>query len=469
MKKQRSSVTFTLLLLVGDIIAILAAYSLAYILRVKISDNPVANFVAAEPYFFSLLSLTPVIILFFVLAGTYRPEQKAFSQTLRIILGALIAMLSFVTIDYFSLETIFPAKLVPVYGFGISIALLALVRIILHAGRWIQWHQGKNLPSVVIVGGDYAAREIIEDIQRRNSGYTLLGVVGDQRFSFTTHKTFEAITKAKGNPDIIIQVATKQQPTIDHDLLDYAHRHFIEFKFVPNDTNEMNNPIELGLFMGNVPVMAINQNTITGWGRVFKRGFDAIVSLFALIILSPILLIIAILNKIIFGKVLFHQTRLTRGSQPFEVYKFQTVRSDLNGLTPEEAFEKIGRPDLIKPYRDGGDYLPDDPRYGSWSKFLRKTSLDELPQLFNVLRGDISLVGPRALIPQEINAYAQKHAILNIKSGITGLAQISGRRDLPWEQRRKLDIYYAQNWSFAFDIKILISTAWQVLTGRGAE
>lgn len=90
----------------------------------------------------------------------------------------------------------------------------------------------------------------------------------------------------------------------------------------------------------------------------------------------------------------------------------------------------MGRPDLIKPLADGGDQLPNDPRYGVWGNFARKTSIDELPQLFNVLIGDISLVGPRALIPQEINAYEKKHAILNVKSGITGLAQVSGRRDL---------------------------------------
>ena len=162
-------------------------------------------------------------------------------------------------------------------------------------------------------------------------------------------------------------------------------------------------------------------------------------------------------------------------------YEFVTAANEelrdefrrMNGLTPEEAFRKIGKPELIKQYRDGGDYLPNDPRYGAWGNFSRKASLDELPQLFNVLRGDISLVGPRALIPQEINAYANKHAILNVKSGVTGLAQVSGRRDLPWEQRRKLDVYYAQHWSFGLDVKILFSTAgqvlsmtWQMVSGR---
>ena len=128
----------------------------------------------------------------------------------------------------------------------------------------------------------------------------------------------------------------------------------------------------------------------------------------------------------------------------------------------------MGKPELIEKYRANGDFLDDDPRVTPIGRYLRRFSLDELPQLFNVLKGDISLVGPRALIPQELNRYEQKHKILNVKSGITGLAQISGRRDLPWEQRRKLDIYYVQNWSFGLDIQILFKTVRQVFTSRGA-
>ncbi len=129
----------------------------------------------------------------------------------------------------------------------------------------------------------------------------------------------------------------------------------------------------------------------------------------------------------------------------------------------------MGKPELIKKYRDNGDFLPDDPRISGIGKFLRKTSLDELPQLWNVLRGDISLVGPRALVPEELNQYDKKHAILSVKSGLTGLAQISGRRSISFEERRKLDVYYVQNWSFWLDISILIRTLRAVLTGNGAE
>lgn len=470
MNKSRHTPVFTLLLIAGDILAIVAAYSLAYIFRVKLSDAPVANFVAAQAYFVSLLSLVPLAILVFGLVGSYSGERrhKRHSRAIRLFVGALTVMLLMIAVDYFYHDHIFPAKLVPLYGLMFSILLLWLTRSLLYAIRWIWYRRDKNLLSVVIVGDSHTARSVVDAVSRKGSGYRLAGAVGDMRLSFTTHKTFaEAVERHE--PDIIIQVATTKDPTINSELLDYSIKHFADFKFIPSDINELTNKTRLELFAEDIPVLDIQQTSLSGWGRVAKRLFDLAVSISMLIVLSPILLIISILNYFVFGKVIFGQHRLTRGNQIFRLFKFQTVRKDLNGLTPEQAFTKIGKPELIKQYRDNGDFLPNDPRYGTWAKFLRKTSLDELPQLLNVIRGDISLVGPRALIPQELESYGDKHLILTVKSGVTGLAQISGRRDLAWEERRKLDIYYAQNWSFLLDIQILVSTAWQVLTGRGAE
>jgi undecaprenyl-phosphate galactose phosphotransferase len=136
---------------------------------------------------------------------------------------------------------------------------------------------------------------------------------------------------------------------------------------------------------------------------------------------------------------------------------------------PEEGFELMGKPELAKTFRKNGDFLANDPRLTKLGLFMRKTSLDELPQLINVLKGDISLVGPRALVPRELNSYERKHAILSVKSGLTGLAQISGRKDINFEERRKLDIYYVQNWSFWMDITILLRTFRAVINGSGAK
>ena len=129
----------------------------------------------------------------------------------------------------------------------------------------------------------------------------------------------------------------------------------------------------------------------------------------------------------------------------------------------------MGHPELAKAYRKNGDYLPNDPRVSVIGSILRVSSMDELPQLFNVLRGDISLVGPRALIPAELDTYAKKHTILSVKAGLTGLAQISGRRDIDFEERRRIDMYYVQNWSFALDLNILLRTIRVVLLGTGAK
>ena len=168
------------------------------------------------------------------------------------------------------------------------------------------------------------------------------------------------------------------------------------------------------------------------------------------------------------GPVFFRQVRLTRGNREFTVFKFRSNYMAYNGLLPEEAFAKMGKPELAKKYRENGDYLPNDPRVTPVGRFIRRMSIDELPQLFNVFGGDISLVGPRALVPRDLAAYTKRHAILSVKSGITGLAQVSGRRDITIDERRQLDLYYVQNWSFWGDIIIVVRTVWIVLTNRGA-
>jgi lipopolysaccharide/colanic/teichoic acid biosynthesis glycosyltransferase len=203
---------------------------------------------------------------------------------------------------------------------------------------------------------------------------------------------------------------------------------------------------------------------------VVKRLTDVAISLTALIITSPIMLITALLIKLSDGgPIFFRQARLTRANRVFYAFKFRSNNVRYNGLSPEQAFVKMGKPELIGQYRANGDYLDKDPRITPIGRFIRTTSIDELPQLFNVLRGDISLVGPRALVPEELSQYHQKHTILSVKSGVTGLAQVSGRRDISFADRRKLDVYYVQNWSFWGDLAILIRTLWIVLTRRGAS
>ncbi|MCL2451596.1 sugar transferase [Candidatus Saccharibacteria bacterium] len=464
--KNRTSLVFTLLLVVGDAVAVLAAYVVAYVLRVRISDVPTHQVVPANEFLLLLLLLLPFIIILFSLIGTYRATSQGKLAIIgRIFFGAATAMLFMIMIHYFMVRPLFPSKLVPIYGLVFSIIFLSLERGALYLARYLRRRRLIGVTRVMLIGDNKFALGLVDIIQRDNN-YKIQAIVGSSKSA--THKTFSGAVR-NFPPDLIIQVATHDKPDIDVGILGFAQKNYVDFKFVPREISEVPERLELELFMGDVPMMSVQPTPLLGWGRVAKRLFDVAMSGLALVILSPIFLVVAIVNKIIFGKVLFRHTRLTRGDEKFQLLKFQTVCRELNGLTPEQAFTKINRPELIKKYRDNGDFLPDDPRYGRWARFLRKTSIDELPQLFNVLRGDISLVGPRALIPEELAEFKDKHAILHVKSGITGLAQISGRKDLPWEQRRKLDVYYVQNWSFGLDMQILFKTAWQVLTAQGAR
>ena len=179
-----------------------------------------------------------------------------------------------------------------------------------------------------------------------------------------------------------------------------------------------------------------------------KRIFDILVSGIGILLLSPVLAILALLVRVLLGKpILFLQQRPGYKAKPFRIYKFRT-------MTDARA-------------RDGS-LLPDSQRLLPFGRFLRSLSLDELPELFNVLRGEMSLVGPRPLLMEYLPRYSpeqmRRHDAL---PGITGWAQIHGRNALTWQEKFRLDVWYVDHWSFALDLKILLLTVWKVLKREG--
>ena len=223
--------------------------------------------------------------------------------------------------------------------------------------------------------------------------------------------------------------------------------------------------------IGDTPAIFVRITPLIGSARIIKRLSDIIISLLALVVTAIPMLIIWLLEKIAapHAPAIYASTRLSRYNQKVKIYKFRSMVPEYSSLTPEEAFTKMGKPELIKKYRENGDQIPNDPRITKLGKFLRATSLDELPQLINVLKGDISMVGPRALMPGELHHYGDRSLLLSVKSGLTGLAQVSGRRAISFEERRALDIYYIRNWSILLDLQILLRTVTAVILRRGAE
>jgi exopolysaccharide biosynthesis polyprenyl glycosylphosphotransferase len=294
----------------------------------------------------------------------------------------------------------------------------------------------------------------------------VVGIVGDAKHLITEktgvpfyHSFDEALASVKSPLHTIIQTKLFASEEDNQDVMDYAQASHVSYRFVPGNNELFVGNLQIELFQGSVPIIAVNQTPLIGWGRIVKRLFDTSVAAALLLIASPFLLLISIIIKLSDGGPVFlRQTRLTRYNREFKVFKFRSMTRLANGYPPEESFKRIGRPELFLEFQANGNQLKNDPRITKFGHFLRRTSLDELPQLFNVLTGDISLVGPRALLPSDLSSYERRHTILSVKTGITGLAQVSGRNDISFEERRKLDIYYVQNWSFWLDVSILLKT-----------
>lgn len=179
-----------------------------------------------------------------------------------------------------------------------------------------------------------------------------------------------------------------------------------------------------------------------------KRVFDLIISLILMALLSPLFLLVIILNLIILGRpIFFKQERIGKSEQPFYIFKFRT---------------------MLNTYNENGELLSDQERMTSYGKLLRRYSLDELPELFNVLLGEMSLVGPRPLLPEYLDFYTlEQKRRHQVKPGITGLAQVNGRNAISWEEKLKLDVFYVDNRSFLLDLKILMITLKKVINAEG--
>lgn len=215
--------------------------------------------------------------------------------------------------------------------------------------------------------------------------------------------------------------------------------------------------------VAGLPLLHVEEPRLPRGGQVAKDTFDRLGSLALLVLLSPVLLVVALAAKLSSpGPVFFRQERIGRGEHRFLVWKFRSMRQDADAELKAllEAQDRAGRP-LFK--------VQDDPRITPVGRFIRRYSLDELPQLFNVIAGDMSLVGPRPQRAEEVALYDDEAARrLLAKPGMTGLWQVSGRSDLPWSEAVRLDLYYVENWSFTFDLVLLWRTAFAVLRGAGA-
>lgn len=464
--------------MIGDFLALVAAFVGAYILRVTLDARPLIEAIPARSYLGVFLALLPFWLIIFGLLGLYNSNiyEKRFSEAGRLAAGSFIGLLFVVFYNFIALKPIFPAKLVPIYGSMLAFVFLVLFRNLARLLKITLFGYGVGLTNLLIVGDTELSSELVESlIDSRHSGYRILGVVGAKDKSFSKYpdlaiyRTFQEAIDDIGEDSVnsIVQTELFSDELKNQEILGFAQSHHSGYRFTPGNSELFVGKLDVELFRSSVPVIAVHQTALFGWGRIVKRLFDLVFAAIIIILSSPVMLAISIAIKLgDGGPVFLRQTRLTRFNRQFKVFKFRSHNQLYNGLTPDEAFTKMKRPDLLKTFRDNGNYLASDPRETKIGKLIRVTSLDELPQLFNVVKGDLSLVGPRALIPSDLAEYKKRHTILSVKSGITGLAQVSGRNNIPVEERRLLDVYYAQNWSFWLDIVILLKTVKAIIVNE---
>lgn len=476
---RRNSRLYSLVLVVVDALVLIGAFALAYIARVQYDPRPLLENIYAYDYLVSFLLIVPFWIAVFALIGLYQPKtyNRRLIEWSKIAVGSFIGILLVIGWEYISEKTLFPARLVPLYALFGSFVLIVIVREIMRSIRSLMFRYGRGIKRVLLIGSSGATADIARNIANTvRSGYQVVAIAGPKKIMpedvhALHYSTAEAALKDIETLNItaVIQTDLYDNPERNQKILTTAQTHHIDYSFIPAENEFYSGKNTVDIFLG-YPMISVYQTPLVGWGAIIKRIFDFFVSLILVVVLSPFLFIILLIKKLADpGPAFYISKRLSRFSQPIGLIKFRSMGAQYGQHDAADEFRAMGRDDLAEEYEQNRK-VENDPRITKFGAWLRKTSIDELPQVFNVLKGDISLVGPRPILPQEVKLAKGRTAILHsVKSGVTGLWQVSGRSELSFEERIELELFYAQNWTFWLDIKILFKTVWVVLKGRGAK
>lgn len=468
---RKTELTFTALLIPLDALALLCAAVAAYALRFSkpfVSVRPILTDIPFADYFATSCIFIGVWMLIFALAGLYALRRRpAWDEFGRLIVSCTAGIMVVISSVFFGREFT-TSRFVVLAVWGLAIFFVTLFRMLLRAVRHTMLKNGRGHKLIAIVGSGRAAQELAKLYRERP-------IIG-----FTVVKTYKEWTEAarrdvlalqkRGKLDGLVLAdpdATKEQ---ELDLIALTEQHHLEFRYLADLFAGAFKRVEIST-AGGVPVIEVKRTPLDGWGRIAKRLFDLVVSGILIILTSPIMIVTAIAIKLTSrGPILF--SRLENGSpvkrvgehgRPFRYFKFRSMYHNVHS----QRYTALAHLDtrkgpLVK--------IKNDPRVTPVGRFIRTWSIDELPEFFLVFFGRMSLVGPRPHLPEEVANYEpHQRRVLAIKPGITGLAQISGRSDLSFDDEVNLDLWYIEHWSLWRDLWILFRTPMAILTHRGVE
>jgi len=444
------------------------------------------------PYGALLLFVLPIRLLTLKYYDLYRVrgEFSFFEDGVRVFKATAIGSLLIVAVAFLyrgglEFRAFSYARTVFVCDFFIALASYGGVRLFARSVQTFVRRRDINLiPTLVVGRGPEAALCISEMRERPTLGYRVIGVVENGPLGRDVPDAFEGVpvvSDLKGLPEAIRESGANEviitDPKVSGDalfevMMRCGRRPGVEFRIAPSLFNCLPRKTEIDQ-IGALPMIRLFREPLSNAARIIKRASDIIIAALALALLSPVWLIVALLIKLDSrGPVFYRQERVGMDGRLFLFYKFRTMKTGADDAAHREYLKQYiaGQSETNLGDEEKPVYkLRGDTRITRLGRILRRLSLDELPQLLNVLRGEMSVVGPRPPIPYEVEAYELWHRKrLDMKPGLTGLWQVSGRNRLPFEEMVRLDLFYIENWSLLLDLKIILRTLPVMLRGDDA-
>ncbi len=463
---KRSELIFNLASLPVDSVMVLLAGIASFNSRIRLKDfvGPIIYQLDLHSFVVSGAKVLPILVIIFALLGLYnlRGTRRFYTEVGKIMLGVTVALFLVIILFFFN-HTVFPSRFIILASWVYATVFVIIGRLLLRLlQRWL-FNKKMGLHRLVIVNGNHTESRVIKEaLMHRMHGYEVI-----KEFDYSSTVVGELETLIRATPfDEIMQANPGLPDEANLALVEFAKQRGLQFSFVPNLFEVQRNVVEVGSLQG-VPVISLKNTPLDGWGKVAKRVIDIIASAACLILLSPLFLVLYIAIKFdTHGSAIYPALRGGRG-RDFVFYKFRSMYAHLsvgNSFGGVEA-EKLRQQLWEKNDRGGkeGPFLKikNDPRVTRVGKFLRKTKLDEIPQFWNVLKGDMSMVGPRAHVLDEVGKYRDAYQrMFSIKPGIFGMSQVAQTSwpDLPFEEEIRLNTYYIENWSLWLDLKVLFQS-----------
>jgi exopolysaccharide biosynthesis polyprenyl glycosylphosphotransferase len=483
-------------LVIADALIATISFMLAFYVREGVSvfapDGGLAWSNRFAPYGALLLVIVGIRLLSFRYCDLYRirGEFSFVDDGIRIFKATAIGSLLIVAAAFlyrggFQFRAFSYARSVFVVDFGFVLIGVGVLRFVMRSVQtFVRQRQINLIPTLVVGRGAEASLFIREMRERPTLGYRVIGVVETEPNAVAAARdtyenvpvignlqTLPEVIRDSGANEVIIADSQVNGDALFEVMMRCGRRRGVEFRIAPSLFNCIPRKTEIDQ-IGVLPMIRLFREPLSSGARIVKRTFDLIIAALAIALLFPFWLLIALLIKLDSkGPVFYTQERVGMDGRLFLLYKFRTMQAGADSEVHREYQRAFiaGRAEANL----GNDHKPtyklhSDPRITRVGKLLRRTSLDEVPQLLNVLSGDMSLVGPRPPIPYEVEAYELWHRKrLDMKPGLTGLWQVSGRNRLPFEEMVRLDLFYIENWSLLLDIKIILRTGFVMLGGEG--